>query len=490
MNKRVETPPSDLTLVDIYFILFRRKWTILFFAAMGVLAAGVLWFVNPPQYRSEAELSLRLVEAPMILSKERTRPNSEPSENSIKTEINILESLDLARQVVRELTPSTILEGTGLQANTDIAAELVKKGVSIEQPLNSSLVDITFVHPNADVVQPALKALISRGIQAAAYDLPDNFISIIESPTPPRLSWSKRNLKLTGLFAGGGIFFGLALAFFRERVLDCSVKRPVEIEERLGLPLLISIPAVRRMHYKRWRRGSERLMTDTSGGRIPLRVSVAPWDREHPLRRFYEGLRDQLIVQFKARNLTQKPKLVAVTSCGRGAGVSSIATGLAATLSETGDGNVLLINSSGARNATQQFHKGELESSLDEVLETDRKCTLVTASIYTLTDQTKGDIVSGTLPRRVSALMPKLKASEYDYIIFDLPPVNETTATARLSGFMDTVLLVIEAEKTHRDVVKRVTKLLAQSEAIVSTVFDKARNYIPVKLHQEFLNDA
>ena len=46
--------------------------------------------------------------------------------------------------------------------------------------------------------------------------------------------------------------------------------------------------------------------------------------------------------------------------------------------------------------------------------------------------------------------MPKLKASQYDYIIFDMPPVSQTSMTARLSGLMDMVLLVIESEKTSK----------------------------------------
>ena len=53
---------------------------------------------------------------------------------------------------------------------------------------------------------------------------------------------------------------------------------------------------------------------------------------------------------------------------------------------------------------------------------------------------------------------------------------------------MDMVLLVIESEKTNQDVVKRVIKLLAGSKAAVSTVLNKSRNYIPARLHQEFLN--
>jgi Mrp family chromosome partitioning ATPase len=95
-------------------------------------------------------------------------------------------------------------------------------------------------------------------------------------------------------------------------------------------------------------------------------------------------------------------------------------------------------------------------------------------------------MLPANLPKKISALMPKLKASEYDYIIFDMPPVNQTSSTARLSGLMDMVLLVIEAEKTNQDVVKRVNQLLAESKATVGTVLNKTRNYVPPRLHLEF----
>jgi Mrp family chromosome partitioning ATPase len=195
-------------------------------------------------------------------------------------------------------------------------------------------------------------------------------------------------------------------------------------------------------------------------------------------------------VYFETRNLTHNPKLVAVTSCGNDAGVSTIAAGLAASLSETGDGNVLLINISGERGAAQQFYKGKPGCSLDEALAADKKHgALVKANLYT-TGQTDGDTLPTNLPQKISALMPKLKASEYDYIIFDMPPVNQTSVTARLSGLMDMVLLVIESEKTNQDMVIRVNRLLAESKTKVSTVLNKTRNYIPARLHQEFFNDV
>jgi Mrp family chromosome partitioning ATPase len=81
--------------------------------------------------------------------------------------------------------------------------------------------------------------------------------------------------------------------------------------------------------------------------------------------------------------------------------------------------------------------------------------------------------------------VPKLKASDYDYIIFDMPPVSQISVTPRLAGFMDMVLLVIESEKTDREVVKRATSMLAESKANVSAILNKNRDYVPKRLSQD-----
>jgi Mrp family chromosome partitioning ATPase len=297
-------------------------------------------------------------------------------------------------------------------------------------------------------------------------------------------------LKVAGLLAGGGILAGLALAFFLELILDRSVRRPSDIITNLGLPLLISIPDARKnLNGKRVPRFQPRHPPRNGAvGETPCGAGVPPWDREHPLRQFYEGLRDRLIVYFEVRHMVHKPKLLAVTSCSRGAGVSSTAAGLAATVSETGDGNVLLVNISGDRGAAREFYNGGPDSSLDQALETENKRSLVRASLYTFNESADDGMLPASLPRKLSALIPRLQASEYNYIIFDMPPVNRTSVTARLSGLMDMVLLVIESEKTNQDVVKHAVMLLAESQATVTTVLNKSRNYVPHKLHQEYLN--
>ena len=216
--------------------------------------------------------------------------------------------------------------------------------------------------------------LDQKRIDEALGDGKASNIRIIQSPTPPLKGWPKKFKKKVEMIAVGGVGLGLALAFLIELFLDRSVRRPSEIETRLRLPLYITMPDTARNALGQ---GAQ----IATGGRLQLSnggsdskkssgvTALAPWDRQHPLRPFYEGLRDRLMVYFEIKNLNHKPKLVAVTSCSGGAGVSSIAAGLAASLSETGDGNVLLVSMTGNQGAAQQFYKGEMGCGLDDALD-------------------------------------------------------------------------------------------------------------------------
>jgi len=63
-----------------------------------------------------------------------------------------------------------------------------------------------------------------------------------------------------------------------------------------------------------------------------------------------------------------------------------------------------------------------------------------------------------------------------------MPPVTQTSVTTRLAGFMDTVMLVVESEKTDRDVVNQANQLLLQSKANVTAVLNKTKTYVPARL--------
>lgn len=324
-------------------------------------------------------------------------------------------------------------------------------------------------------------------------------ISEIQTPSAPVRDHRKTS-KLAAGIAAAGIALGLGWAFLIELYLDHSVRRPIDVERMLGLHLFLSIPALVGRETKRLTGGYDAKALqapkddpDSSGpapssGQLAAspRRSTGPVVPAEILRPFHETLRDRLISYFESINLTHKPKLIAVTGLGRGTGVTTTAAGLASSLSETGEGNVLLVDMTVGQGSAQQFYKGKPVCDLDQMLDT-RNTAQVQTNLYVVADGLGSDKFSRALPQRFSALASKLKASDFDYIIFDMPPVSQISITPRLAGFMDMVLLVLESEKTPREIVQRATALLSSSKAHVGAVLNKTKTYVPKRLHEEYL---
>jgi Mrp family chromosome partitioning ATPase len=76
-------------------------------------------------------------------------------------------------------------------------------------------------------------------------------------------------------------------------------------------------------------------------------------------------------------------------------------------------------------------------------------------------------------------LLPQLEASNFDYIVFDMPPVAPTSPTIAMAGFMDKVLLVLDAENTNRENLIWGYAELQKGRADVSCIFNKTQTHAP-----------
>lgn len=318
-------------------------------------------------------------------------------------------------------------------------------------------------------------------------------IMVFQAPSSPILDEGK-TAKTTGLLAIAGILAGLAWALLIEFYLDRSVRTPLHVEKSLGLRLFLSIPRQKLKPQRRKLKSASRVEEESSGTKETTAVATTTagavqQDHLEELRPFHETLRDRLIGYFDRKNLVHKPKLIAVTGIGHSAGTTTVAAGLARALSETGDGNVLLVDMTAGQGSSQQFSRGKVVCDLDSVIDT-RENAQVETNLYVVSDRPGEDRLSGILPRRFSKLVPKLKASNFDYIIFDMPAINQISVTLRLAGFMDMALLVVESEKTDREAVARASALLAESKADVGVVLNKTRTYLPSWLHRDQLEIA
>jgi polysaccharide biosynthesis transport protein len=308
-------------------------------------------------------------------------------------------------------------------------------------------------------------------------------INQVETPTPPHKDW-KKTYQIIGGIAGSGLALGLIWAFLIEFYFDRSIRRPADIERRLKLPLFLTVPMLGRRH--RLKLANHAPSSTPVNGNASTALA-APQSQDHPpLDPFYETLRDRLISYFESINLTHKPKLVAVTGLGQNAGVTTTAASLARSFSETGEGNVLLVDMTQGQGSAQHFHKGKSMDGLEQMFLFDSKSRAqVHDNLYVVSESPNNARLAKGMPHRFNQMLPRLKASDFDYIIFDMPAVSQISVTPRIAGAMDMVLMVLESEKTDRDTAQRAAALLKQSNPNVGAILNKSKSYVPASLHQD-----
>jgi len=319
-------------------------------------------------------------------------------------------------------------------------------------------------------------------------------MSVIQSPSPPAPD-NKKMQKFMGMALVGCVGMGLGLAFLIDLVLDRTLKRSTDVKRRLQMPVMLTIPHTNwsggwlpgwmaRGRPGQLQRYDPKFNQDEPAGG----AGMAPWNPVHYLRAYTDGLRERLITYFEVHNLTHRPKLVAVTSCGAGVGVTTLATGLAASLSLTGDGNVLLVDMNVGEGATHSFHKGRPGCDLSEP-EPNEDPVAASANLYLAAVSAGSNTAhdpSRDWPGAFSDAMPKLKVSGYDYVVFDMPIVSQTSMTPRLSGHMDLVLLVIESEKTSQHLATEASELMRGARANVAAILNKCRPHVPAAISTGF----
>lgn len=323
-------------------------------------------------------------------------------------------------------------------------------------------------------------------------------IKSLQSPTPPVMN-KKKLLKLAGIAFGAFAGLGFGIAFLFDIVVDRSIRRPAQIMRALKLPVILTVPDLDKKppSFLPWtRRNSDlKIMRPDKKlkGETPSQA-VAPWSPDNKLQSHIEGLRERVITHFDVKGLEHHPKLVALTACTPGSGVSTLASGLAASLSRTGRGSVLLVDLNAGEGVTHAFYKGkpgygpsesfdpEIEPE-EAVAETPDGDNLALAKIAG--HQSKRNRLEGILPPSFSELSPKLKADAYDYVVFDMTCITPASVTPRMSARMDLVLFVIESEKTKDHQARYACGLLRESRANVSVVLNKYYNPVPAWLAQD-----
>ena len=332
-------------------------------------------------------------------------------------------------------------------------------------------------------------------------------ITVIQQPSVPSLATSTAVRKLAMGLAFSGFGLGIAIAFLIELFLDRSIKRPQEFESKLQLPLMLSIPFLTDSRRPQLRlngapangsaNGSGATMggSETSQSLARNAAPPSPWEAAHFIRPFADAIRDRIGYHFHINGITHKPKLIGLTGFSDGAGTSTLAAALAASFAEMTEGKILYVNLNGGAplpeadgsRANPARHGVDIKESSKEAFGlVEHQDNLFVATITPgkvrngLQESGESGEYQSFVPKQLYELMPRLRASDFEYVIFDMPALAPTSPTLAIAGFMDKVLLVVDAGKTNRDVVRRsYHELTAKANADVSTILNKTRESLP-----------
>lgn len=211
--------------------LRRHKWKLALGCAAGLMAAVVLQVVRPGMYQSDAKLFFRFALA-------EAAPFSQAQLDGLtiamNDEIEILSSRDLAHSVAESMGPARILRKTGGGEDLERAADQIRAGLMVRPTPRSTILYISFRHPDSTIIQPVLRGVIEQFLRVHVElhrplfpEGKDQSVSVssitnilqVQSPTPPWFNFAAL-VRMQALAIAAGIVGGLGWVWAVARMRD------------------------------------------------------------------------------------------------------------------------------------------------------------------------------------------------------------------------------------------------------------------------------
>jgi Mrp family chromosome partitioning ATPase len=293
-----------------------------------------------------------------------------------------------------------------------------------------------------------------------------------------------RLVMIAGVLA---ISVGIALAYAME-FFDHSVRTPEDTLRRLGLKTAASLPVLQTRRLRKILRREVRRWRQQAGGNVfapkQLPDHVITWEYFLPdIRQAFDELRGTVLATMNG-NLPDSP-VIAVTSCQRHEGVSTVAAGLATAFTLAATDDVLLVNANSHHPDRSIIPKGFRPPHLYEIDARNHMLVATPYGAFLSRDEAGRTHLESVLEKNtLDNMLVSVNDLPYRAVILDLPSMREGGTALIHTARADATIIVVESERVKREVLQRACGRIADAGGqVVGIVLNRRKYYIPKWLY-------
>ena len=451
---------EEIDLKELFDIFWKKKVFILLCTIVfAIVGFGYTKYYLVPDYQSSTTLILTKSNQ----GENNTITGSDVTLNQqlVATYTELIKTNNIIRQVLQNLGYNELTE------------EALRQNIEVRLITSTQLIEISVKNGNPKIAKDLANEIANVFIEKAKdiYKL-DNLQIVDEAKqeaSPYNINY-KKNVLLFGM-----IGFAVSAGFVWVRSLfDTTIKKSEEVEKRLELTVLATIP---QYYYEIKRKGN--------GDEKELMIHQDP---KSPISEIFRTLRTNL--QFMTSNYGMKTLLV--TSSVPGEGKSWVSANLAISFANEGK-KVALIDSDMRKGRLHEIfeikQKPGLSNYLSGVSELENKEDIMA---YFQEGKIDGLYImpTGDVPPNPSELLGLEKMQEFitklkntfDMIIFDGTPALLVTDSVILARNLDFSLLVTSYQSTKIGEAEKVKKMIEHvggniTGIVINKMPVKAKNY-------------
>lgn len=160
----------DVYLGSLGLVVRRHKWKFVLCAGVGLATAETIYALRPVVYRSETKLYVRYFvrEAGVLVGDANWREPPAGGVAIMDREMDRLTNIELLRQTALQIGPERILKKAGGGQDPERATTVIQRGLIVQVIPRSSVISVSFQHPDANLVPPILNELTSLYLEQHA----------------------------------------------------------------------------------------------------------------------------------------------------------------------------------------------------------------------------------------------------------------------------------------------------------------------------------